>query len=137
MNIRLALAAAACALAFPGAASALTCYMVLDRSDNVIYRDTYPPVDLSDQGAPERERLRRRGEHLIALESDRCPAIEFFTGSAGSPNLQVDQVIAGLPVRSLAGTPADAGQRPAGGPAMAPPSQRAAPARSTAATQKP
>ena len=83
-----------------GSAGALTCYSVLDRSDNVIYRDTYPPVDLSDQGAAERERMRRRGEHLLAMETDRCPTLEFFLGNAGSPSLTVDQVIAGMPARS-------------------------------------
>ena len=85
-------------------ASALTCYSVLDRNDNLIYRDTYPPVDLSDQGAAERDRMRRRGEHLIAMEADRCPTLEFFLGNAGTANLNVDQVIAGMPVRSTIGT---------------------------------
>jgi len=81
-------------------ASALTCYSVLDRNDNVIYRDTYPPVDLSDQGAAERDRMRGRGEHLIAMEAERCPTLEFFLGNAGTANLNVDQVIAGMPVRN-------------------------------------
>ena len=131
MNIRLVLAAAACAIAIPGSAAALTCYTVLDRSDNIIYRDTYPPVDLSDQGVPDRERMRRRGEHLIALETDRCPSIEFFTGSAGSANLQVDQVVAGLPVRSLPGSQGSNVPRATPGAGSVPPSQRAAPARPT------
>ena len=106
MNIRIALAAALVAATFsPGPAAALTCYFVIDRNDNVIYRDTYPPVDLSDQGAAERERLRRRGDHLIAMESDRCPSVEFFTGNAGSPTLNVDQVVAGVPVKKDDATP--------------------------------
>ena len=100
MNIRIALATILLlASASPGPAAALTCYFVIDRNDNVVYRDTYPPVDLSDQGAAERERLRRRGDHLVSMESDRCPSVEFFTGSAGSPTLAVDQVVAGMPVR--------------------------------------
>lgn len=86
-------------------ASALTCYSVLDRNDNLVYRDTYPPVDLSDQGAAERERMRRRGEHLIAMEADRCPTLEFFLGNAGTSNLNVDQVIAGMPVRGTMSAP--------------------------------
>jgi hypothetical protein len=99
MNIRIALAAALlAAAAAPGPAAALTCYFVIDRNDNVVYRDLYPPVDLSDQGAAERERLRRRGDHLVSMESDRCPSVEFFTGSAGSPTLAVDQVVAGMPI---------------------------------------
>jgi hypothetical protein len=104
MNIRpvffSSLVLAAAGLAVAGGASALTCYSVLDRSDNLIYRDTYPPVDLSDQGASEREGMRRRGEHLLAMETDRCPTLEFFLGNAGSANLNIDQVIAGMPARS-------------------------------------
>jgi len=100
MNIRFALAAAlAVAAVAPGAARAFTCYSVIDRNDNVIYRDVLPPVDLSDQGAAERERMRRRGEHMIAMESDRCPSIEFFTGNAGTSALNVDQVVAGVAVK--------------------------------------
>lgn len=127
MNIRIALAAAlALAAATPGPAAALTCYFVIDRNDNVVYRDTYPPVDLSDQGAAERERLRRRGDHLIAMESDRCPTLEFFIGSAGSPTLNVDQVVAGMPVRKTdAAVPgsAAAAAAPKGAPAPARPSR--------------
>ena len=120
MNIRIALAAAAFAAAAASApAAALTCYFVIDRNDNVVYRDTYPPVDLSDQGAAERQRMRTRGEHLISMESDRCPSIEFFTGSAGSPSLNVDQVVAGVPVRKGEGAPDGATVAPA--PGKAPP----------------
>ena len=100
MNVRIALAAALLlAAGAPGSAAALTCYFVIDRNDNVIYRDTLPPVDLSDQGTAERDRMRRRGEHLISMESDRCPALEFFTGNAGSSALNVDQVVAGVAVK--------------------------------------
>ena len=100
MNIRIALAAALLlAAGAPGPAGALTCYFVIDRNDNVIYRDTLPPVDLSDQGTAERERMRQRGEQLISMESDRCPALEFFTGNAGSSAVNVDQVVAGVPVK--------------------------------------
>jgi len=111
-------------------AAALTCYTVLDRNDNVIYRDTYPPVDLSEQGAPERQRMRTRGEHLLAMESDRCPGIEFFLGNAGSTSLNVDQVVSGMPVRNMVGSPTGGNDAssPSGGAASAP-AQRAAPAR--------
>jgi hypothetical protein len=40
----LALAGAAGAL-LAAPASAVTCYQLLDRKDNVVYRDIYPPVD--------------------------------------------------------------------------------------------
>ena len=127
MNIRIALAAALLlAAAAPGPAAALTCYFLIDRNDNVVYRDTYPPVDLSDQGAAERERLRRRGDHLIAMESDRCPSVEFFTGTAGSANLNVEQVVAGMPVKKGDSAEAGAaGARPAA-PAKAAPARPAA-----------
>jgi hypothetical protein len=135
MSIRphsaLVLALAVAALAAPTAASALTCYMLLDRNDNVIYRDTYPPVDLSDQGAAEREAMRRRGEHLIAMESDRCPALEFVFGNAGSTNLNVDQIVGGMPAPGTGGTRAGAAS---GGGAL--PSPAPAPSRRPAAPRQ-
>ncbi len=125
MEIPIALAAAAFAAAAASApAAALTCYFVIDRNDNVVYRDTYPPVDLSDQGAAEREKMRRRGEHLVSMESDRCPSVEFFTGSAGSANLNVDHVVAGIPVRKVEAAPDGATVAPSPGKAAP---RRAAP----------
>ena len=124
MNIRIALAAAVLLGAVaPGSAGALTCYFVIDRNENVIYRDTLPPVDLSDQGAAERERMRRRGEHMVSMESDRCPAVEFFTGNAGSSALNVDQVVAGVTVKKgEAADDAPAADKPA--PARGTPRRR-------------
>jgi hypothetical protein len=103
MTIRRALILAA-VLAVPLPASALTCYRVLDRNDNVVYQDTYPPIDLSERGQAQRDALRAKGEQLIAMESDRCQNIEFFTGSAGSTTLNVEQVVAGMPVRNMPGS---------------------------------
>ena len=74
-------------------ASAVTCYVVLDRTDNVLYRDVYPPVDLSDAGRGEREAMRARGEFLMFMESDQCPRLEFFTGAAGNVALRLDQTL--------------------------------------------
>jgi len=79
-----------------GPAAAMQCYTILDRSDNVVYRGTVPPIDLSDRGNPEREAMRQRGQHLIAMDADKCPGVEFFTGSAGSANLSVHQVVGGI-----------------------------------------
>lgn len=108
-----------------GAASAMTCYTVLDRNDNVVYRGTIPPVDLSERGAAEREAMRRRGQHMIAMDADRCPGVEYFTGSAGSSTLTVDQIVGGIvPMR---------GQSPAGNT----PSYGAAPAARTPASPAP
>jgi len=65
-------------------ASAVTCYIILDRNDNVVYQDIYPPVDLSDEGAAERKAMRARNEHMIAMETDRCAPLEFVPGGAGT-----------------------------------------------------
>jgi hypothetical protein len=89
-----ALAVAAVAGALAGDAAAVTCYVVLDRNDNVTYRDVYPPVDLSDAGRAERDAMRRRGEFLMFLESEQCPRIEYFTGTAGTIGLQLEQTLA-------------------------------------------
>ncbi|MET0440530.1 MAG: hypothetical protein ABW071_00940 [Casimicrobiaceae bacterium] len=91
-----ALLSATFAIALAGPAAALTCYEILDRSDNVVYRGTIAPVDLSDKGAAEREALRKRGQHMIAMEVDRCIGVEYFTGSAGSAALTVDQIVGGI-----------------------------------------
>jgi hypothetical protein len=128
----LALALTVAALGAPTSASALTCYIVLDRNDNVVYRDTYPPLDLSDQGTAQREQMRRRGEHLIAMESDRCPALQFFLGNAGSTNLNVDQTVGGMPVPGASGAAPATGAKPSGAPAPAqPPARNTAPAKSS------
>ena len=76
-----------------GNAVALTCFMVFDRSDNVIYRDVYPPVDLSETGRAERDTMRRRGEFLLFMESEQCPRLEYFTGSAGTVALRLDETL--------------------------------------------
>ena len=81
-----------------GSAGAVNCYTVLDRSDNVVYRGTIPPIDLSERGQPEWEAMRQRGQHMIAMETDRCLGVEFFTGAAGSPTLSVDQIVGGIPM---------------------------------------
>jgi hypothetical protein len=97
----------AAGVVLPAAAHALTCYVVFDRSDNVIYRDHYPPVDLSEAGRAEREAMRSRGEFLLFMESDQCPRIEYFTGSAGTVSLRLEEMLApsGQPPREPAKPP--------------------------------
>jgi len=113
------LAAIAGFAAAAGPAAAMQCYTVLDRSDNIVYRGTIPPIDLSERGDPEREAMRRRGQHMIAMDADKCPGVEFFTGTAGSSNLSVDQIVGGItPMRGLSPT----GNSPT---AMSAPSARA------------
>jgi hypothetical protein len=85
--------AAAALLAAP-VAQAVTCYVVMDRNDNVVYRDVVPPVDLSDAGRAAREAMRQRGEFFLFHEADVCPRVEFVTGNAGSVTLSLDQTLA-------------------------------------------
>jgi hypothetical protein len=91
------LAACATALLSP-AASAFTCYMLYDRNDNLVYRDTISPVDMSDQGASARESMRDRGDYLVVADADRCPPVTFVFGAAGSTTLSVDSIVGGMPV---------------------------------------
>jgi hypothetical protein len=108
--------AAALVLGSTGA-QAITCYVVFDRSENVIYRDVYPPVDMSEKGATAREAMRRRGEFLMFGDFERCPTVEFVTGAAGAVNLDLQAAMSTTPLPTAA-TPAGA---PASRPAPAPP----------------
>jgi len=110
--------------AYAASAVAVTCYVVTDRNDNVIYRSTYTPVDLSDQGKPARERMRERGEYLMFAEMELCPGVEFFTGASGSRGLALDEVVNGLPT-----SPANSGVSPArSSPPVGAPARTSAPA---------
>ena len=105
----------------------MECYTVLDRSDNVVYRGTIPPIDLSDKGIPEREAMRQRGQHMIAMDADRCPGVEFFTGTAGSSTLSVDEIVGGirpLQGRSPAGNVMAPGAQSSGGTVRAAPAKK-------------
>ena len=83
-----------------GAAEAATCYVLFDRYDNVVYRNTVSPIDLSDQGAAERAALRQRGEYLLVMDSDRCAPVSFVFGAAGSKTLSIDETVGGFPAES-------------------------------------
>lgn len=98
-------------------AQAITCYVVFDRSENVVYRDVYPPVDMSEKGANAREAMRRRGEFLMFGDFERCPTVEFVTGAAGAVSLDLQAAMSTTPLPTAA-TPAGA---PANRPAPAPP----------------
>ncbi len=125
-----ALLLGAVAGAASGGAAAINCYEILDRNDNVVYRGTMPPIDLSDQGKAEREALRQRGQQLIAMDVDRCIGIEYFTGAAGSSALTVDQIVGGVPAlrgRSLGSAPASGGSIAGNVPAVSPTAAAPAP----------
>ena len=93
-------------LAITGTAAARTCYTLFDRNDNVVYRDTFSPVDLSDAGEAARAQLRQRGEYLLISEEEHCPQVTFVFGPGGSTALAVDDFLGGLPpsTRASGGT---------------------------------
>jgi hypothetical protein len=114
-----------------GTAEAATCYVLFDRYDNVVYRNTVSPIDLSDQGAAARAALRQRGEYLLVMDSDRCPPVTFVFGAAGSKTLSIDETVGGLPVENPPA--ARASPKPRRGSSAAPAaasSDRSAPASS-------
>src|SRR5450432_463372 len=77
-------------------ASAITCHLILDRNDQVVYQDITPPVDLSDNGATARAALRSRGNYLMMIETDRCPRIVSGTGATGANVATVDDIVGGM-----------------------------------------
>ena len=83
-----------------GAAEATTCYVLFDRYDNVVYRNTVSPIDLSEQGATARAALRQRGEYLLVMDSDRCAPVTFVFGAAGSKTLSLDETVGGFPAET-------------------------------------
>ena len=84
------------ALSCSATAYAATCYIVLDRSDTVIYRDIVPPLDLSDRGNAARAAMRQRGEFLLMMESDQCSSFVATSGVAGAGGASVEDIVAGL-----------------------------------------
>ena len=89
-------ASASCLVA-ASPASALICYQVYNRSESIIYQNTYPPVDMSSAGLPAREAMQRRGEHMTFGDIAECPTLEFLTGSGGIDDMGLDKVLAQLP----------------------------------------
>ena len=108
MHLYLARIGSSLALGFvAGVAHAAPCYTLFDRYDNVIYRSTLPPVDMSRAGAAARDGLRARGEYLMFADMQSCPPVVFRFGEAGNKNLSIDQVVGGF-------TPASSSPVPAG-----------------------
>jgi hypothetical protein len=115
-------------LAIAGPAAARTCYTLLDRNDNVVYRDTFSPVDLSDQGEAARAQLRQRGEYLLISEEEHCPQVTFVLGPGGSAALSVDDFLGGLqPGAHASGGAITKAPQGARGPASSAPSAPSAP----------
>ena len=116
-------------------AYALTCHIVLDRADTVVYRDIVPPVDLSERGRAARTAMRQRGEFLLMIEADQCSRFVATTGAAGAGGATVDEIVAGLRSYQVTGSGAGvmssgvmSSARPSAGPAAAPGAPPALPA---------
>ena len=64
-------------------ADALICYVIYDRNENVIYQNTYPPVDMSNAGyaAARCDARPRRAPDLRRRRN--CPTVVFLTGAGG------------------------------------------------------
>jgi hypothetical protein len=88
--------AAAALIGAAAPAAAFNCYIIVDRSNVVIYQDLTSPIDLSDEGAAARDALRGRGQQLIATDADRCPAIDRGNISGKSRPATVDEIVAGM-----------------------------------------
>jgi hypothetical protein len=89
--IALALSLAA-AVAAP-TANAVVCYTLLDRNDKLLYRAPLPPVDMSDRGVAQRERLRSQNEYLMVSEVEDCQAVAAVEGTAGYRPATVAEII--------------------------------------------
>jgi len=99
-------------------AAAVNCYMIVDRSNEVIYQDITSPIDLSDEGSAERDALRQRGQQLIAMDAERCPAIDRARIAGKGGPATVDDIVAGMRPAATFGTgatPANTGSDSAGG----------------------
>jgi hypothetical protein len=94
---------AASGLVAANPADAIICYVVYNKSESVIYQDTYPPVDMSRAGAPAREAMERRGEHLTFGDIPQCPQLVFLTDATGTSALRLDAVLADMPGTGLSG----------------------------------
>jgi hypothetical protein len=125
-QISLPLAACGAALALLAlGANAVTCDIVVDRNNTVVYQDVTPPVDLSERGAAAREKMRQRGELLMIIDTDQCPRLVFssITGAAS-----VEEIVAGMRpyIAVSGGMGAGAGPAASGAVPVAPPMAPAA-----------
>ena len=129
--ILLAMSAAAI---FAGPASAVVCYTVLAKGDQVVYPGYEPPVDMSmtPAGAADREAMKRRAEYMMISYVDDCLLVGSSrwasTGAAGYATASVDEIVSGMrpfasDVGGVSGHPTSMS-----GVAWGAPAQKAAPA---------
>ena len=102
--------AAAAVIGAAAPAAAINCYAIVDRSNEVIYQGTTPPIDLSDEAVAQRDALRQRGQQLIAMDSDRCPAIDRMQIAGIGAPASVEEIVAGM--RSAVPSASPASQTP-------------------------
>lgn len=116
------------ASAAAGPASAVVCYTLLDKGDQVIYRGYDVPVDMSAAGQAARDAMRQRGEYMIVSYVDDCLLVSssrWTTGSYGPAS--VDEIVSGMRPFA-AGAPSGTPTSVTGATSPLPPAQRAAPA---------
>ena len=77
-------------------AAAFNCYVIVDRSNEVIYQDTKAPIDMSDEGTVARDALRSHGQQLITMDTERCPAIDRGRIAGNGGPATVEEIVAGM-----------------------------------------
>lgn len=102
--------AAAIVVAAAAPAAAVNCYVIVDRNNEVIYQGTTSPIDLSDAGQAGRDAMRARGQQLIAMDADRCPAIDRAQIAGKGGPASVDEIVAGMRSAIPFGRPAAGGE---------------------------
>lgn len=130
------LAVAVATAAASAAANAVTCYTLLDRNNQLLYQDSLPPVDMSDQGAALREGLRRRNEYLLISEVDSCPAVAAVAGTSGYRPATVDEIVSGMRTYAVPVGTGDSAGVTVRGSAKAAPAAPAAPPSGSSATRR-
>lgn len=81
------------AILVSGPALAAPCYVIYDRNDAVVYRDSEPPFDLGDPNAPERAMMRRQGQHLLVAEFENCNPVGYISPATGGTTATVDEIV--------------------------------------------
>lgn len=96
MRVAHSAALALLALVAAAPAAAYECYVIVDRNNEVVYQDVTPPIDLSSEGAGSRDSIRARGQQLVTLDTQSCPAIDrgHLTGKGGPAS--VEEIVAGM-----------------------------------------
>ena len=77
-------------------AAAFNCYAIVDRNNEVVYQGALSPIDLSDEGAPARGALRARGQQLIAMDTENCPAIDRINLATRGGPATVEEIVGGM-----------------------------------------